>query len=967
MRKRSRFLGALAAVLLLASSSELWAQTTGRIQGQVVDAQGAVVPGVTVTVTSPALQGALTQVSDAEGRFRFPSVPPGRYTVKAELSSFKTFELANLDVPLDQTVTVPVTLQLASVTEAVTVMATTPVIDSTSTVTGIVADSEILARLPVRRDIYSASRLAAGVTDDGVGMTVYGSSGAENQYIIDGLNTTGVELGNKGKNVNMDFIEAVETKTGGLPAEYGRNTGGIVNAITKSGSNVFRGSLFGFTEGGFLRADDSTRDDRPQTTTQVTDTTHLGDVGGTLGGYIVKDRLWFFGSMDYANEGRDVTVIREIASPGSPAVDSVIPVTIKNTLFAGKVTYRLGTGHTLNGSVFGDPTTRTGPIFTISGPASTWDGERKTGATDLVGKYDGILGSKWLLSGQAARHVEKEENFGTGRNIPLSIDTTVNPNALSGGFGFFQDQEFTRDNFKADLTTFFGGHSVKGGIDFEHIKAVNQNFNGGAGQRIYKLRTSADVIYYRHRFYIDDRAPGYVRGDPTSWVFAVPLTSEPDSQNLSWYVQDSWRVGSSLTINGGIRWEGQDVRSRDNESAFKLTDNWAPRIGFVWDVTRNNKSKLYANWGRFFESIPMDINIRAFGGEVSCFCYNFSPDPANFLQDPAAPRAQSLLGGEEPVDPDLKGQYLEEFLVGFDYEVRPSFVVGAKFTRRHLGRVIEDFLIPSEGNYFIANPGSGIGREMAFYDGVHTAPAPEARRESTAFELSASKRFSNNWMFIASAVFSKLEGNYDGTFQTSTGQLDPNINSAFDYADFLVNADGTLSSDRNVQLKFDGAYEFSSGPLTGLNVAPSFRWLAGTPLNAYGYSLAYQNWEYYLVPRGSVGRGPSDWETDVHLSYPIRFGGEKRLSVIATIFNLFNRQSITQHDERYNLISDGECGGIPTDICNGDGGIATTGNSLTPAGSISNPRGTASNPDYLKKGIGFTQPFSLRFGVRFTF
>ncbi len=271
MAKRVRLFGALAAALLLASSAALQAQTTGRIQGQVVDAQGAVIPGVTVTITSPALQGALSQVSEADGRFRFPSVPPGRYSVKAELSSFKTFELANIDVPLDQTVTVPVTLQLASVTAEVIVTGSTPVIDSTSTVTGIVADAEILARLPVRRDIYAASRLAAGVTDDGVGMSVYGSSGAENQYIIDGLNTTGVELGNKGKNVNMDFIDAVETKTGGLPAEYGRNTGGILNAITKSGSNTFRGSLFGFTEGGFLRADDSTRDDRPQTTTQVTD------------------------------------------------------------------------------------------------------------------------------------------------------------------------------------------------------------------------------------------------------------------------------------------------------------------------------------------------------------------------------------------------------------------------------------------------------------------------------------------------------------------------------------------------------------------------------------------------------------------------------------------------------------------------------------------------------------------------
>ena len=971
MIRRGRMVSVvLAALGLLAVSSPLSAQTTGRIQGQILDAQNAVVPGATVTITSPALQGALTEVSDADGRFRFPSVPPGRYSVKAELSNFKTFEQPNVEVSLDRTVTLPIVMQLASVRESVTVTAASPIIDQTSTVTGVIANEELLNRLPVRRDIYAATRFAAGVVDDAVGPTVYGSSGAENQYIIDGLNTTGVELGNKGKQVNMDFIDAVETKTGGLPAEYGRNTGGIVNAITKSGSNVFRGSAFGFAEGGFLQADDSTRDERPETTTQVVDTAHRADFGGTLGGYILKDRLWFFGSVDYADEGRDTTVIRTIASPGSPAVDSVIPATITNTLFAGKLTSRLGGGHTVNFSVYGDPTTREGNIFPIAGPSSTWEGERKTGGTNIVANYNGVFSRNWSVQAIASRHNEKEENFGAGRDIPQQINATVSPNALSGGFGFFQDQKFHRNEYKVDLSTFFGPHSIKGGIDYEQIGAVNNNFNGGAGQRIYRLSTLAGgggTVYYRHRFYVNDRASGYVRTDPATWQIAVPLTSEPDSRNFAWYAQDSWRIGSAFTLNAGIRWEGQDVRSRDKESAFKLSDNWAPRIGFVWDVARNNRSKLYANWGRFFESIPMDINIRAFGGEVQCFCYNFDPNPANIVPDATAPSRSSLLGGEEPVDPNLKGQYLDEFLVGFDYEVRPSLVVGAKFTRRDLGRVIEDFLIPSEGNYFIANPSVGIGSEMAFYDGVHTVAAPEAKRQSTAFEVTASKRFGNNWQFIASMLFSQLEGNYDGTFQASTGQLDPNINSAFDYADFLVNADGKLTNDRNVQLKFDGSYEFSSGAARGLNLGASFRWLAGTPLNAYGYSFGYNNWEYYLVPRGSVGRGPSDWETDLQVSYPIRLGGDRRLNLIADIFNLFNRQAITVYDERYNLISDGHCAGIADAICNGDGGIATTGNSLTPAGSISNPRATATNPDYLKKGIGFTAPFSMRVGVRFQF
>src|SRR5207245_8786913 len=147
-----------------------------------------------------------------------------------------------------------------------------------------------------------------------------------------------------------------------------------------------------------------------------------------------------------------------------------------------------------------------------------------------------------------------------------------------------------------------------------------------------------------------------------------------------------------------------------------------------------------------------------------------------------------------------------------------------------------------------------LGQTMGFDDFVSTAPAPKAQRMADTVEVVGTKRFSHNWQFLASYVWQKLEGNYDGTFQNSTGQLDPNINSAFDYADFLVNAQGLLTAERRHQIKFDGSYQFK-GALDGLNVGLSTYWYSGLPLNAYGYSFAYSNWEYYLAPRGSVGRG----------------------------------------------------------------------------------------------------------------
>ncbi|HTG99665.1 MAG TPA: carboxypeptidase regulatory-like domain-containing protein [Vicinamibacterales bacterium] len=966
-KRRASALLLVAAALLLVPATGAQAQTTGRILGQVLDAQGAALPGATVTVSSPNLQGVQTQVTDSEGNYRFLSLPPGRYTVKVELASFKTAEQPNVDVGLDKTVTLPVTLQLASVTESVTVTAVSSTIDTTSTVTGVNAGADLFERIPLRRDFYAVARVAPGTTEDTVGTVVYGSTGAENQYIIDGLNTTGVEVGDKGKTLNFDFVQEVEVKTGGLPAEYGRMTGGVLNVVTKSGSNTLRGSGFVNTEGGFLQADDDTRDKRPAWTTTVTDIDSRSDFGGELGGPFFRDRLWFFGAYNRTNENRNTTVIRALASPGSPAINSEVPTSIDRDLFAAKLTYRIAEGQTLNGTVMGDPSTRDGAIFTIAGPETTWKGVREFGGTDFVGKYAGVFGSRFLLNGLIARHNESDTWSGAGRDIAQLIDQTVTPTATSGGFGFFQDQDFKRDVYKVDASSYLGAHDVKVGFDTEHVKAVNNNYNGGAGQRIYKLVTGG-VTYYRHRYYINDRAPGYDRSNGATWQIALPLTSEPDSLNTSFYAQDSWKAGAGLTVNAGIRWEGQNVRDRDNVSAFKLTDNWAPRIGFVWDVARNNRSKLYANWGRFYESIPMDINIRSFGGEVSCFCYNFSPSAANILQDPAAPRPQALNGGSvTPVDPDLKGQYIEEWLAGFEYDLGRNFVVGAKYGHRELGRVIEDFLIPEAGEYFIANPGTGVGTEMGFYDGHSTAAAPKAKRTNNAFEVNARKRFSNNWQFLASAVFSKLEGNYDGTYQVSTGQLDPNINSAFDYADFLVNADGKLSNDRLFSLKLDGSYEFSKGGLTGLNLGLSTHLYSGLPLNAYGYSFAYQNWEYYLVPRGSAGRGPKDWETDLQARYPIRISGPRRLVLQADIFNVFNRQAITALDERYNLAEHGGCAGIPEANCNGDNGITTTGNNLIPSFKINDPRATAPNPDYLKKGVLFTQPFSLRVGVRFEF
>jgi outer membrane receptor protein involved in Fe transport len=981
-----KYLPLVLLMFCIASVAMAQTSTSGAIVGRVTDGTSPV-PGVTIELQSPAQQGTKVAVSDSNGEFRFSLLPPGQYTLSASLTGYTPLSQPNISVGLNRTVTLELDMRPSTVTDVITVTASAPVLDTTSNTTGANVTSETIESLPLARDFYAVAQVAPGTSKDAAGTTVYGSTGAENQYIIDGLNTTGVEVGTTAKTLNFDFIQEVQVITGGLPAEYGRVTGGVVNAITKSGGNEFKGDAFAYGAGGTLQSDNSTADARPATTTTVTDVSDEVDFGFNAGGYIVPDRLWFFGAYDRVNETDSHSIIRDLeGAPGSPTPGTALDEDITRDLYAAKLTWQATAGQNLTLSILGDPTDYDGTLgtfFAVAGPPSTYEGKAKTGGNDGILRYSGVFGTAWLVNATAGTHHEEQFISGPGKDLAHYIDQTVaagKPIPVSGGFAFHQDQEFDRDVFKLDVTRYLGRHELKVGADQEQLSALNESWNGGAGQRIYIRRSNSLVsatnpngIYYRHRYYVDDRASGFVRSDPATWTLNVPLTSTPETTNTSAFVQDSWKTTSYFTVNAGLRWEKQELGDRFGDHALVLDDLYAPRLGIIWDVTRNGRSKLFANVGRFYESIPMDINIRAFGGELQAFSYNFSPDPTHYQPDPFfstpdAPTRSSLVGGATPVDPDLKGQYVDEALFGYEYELANNLAVGVQGTYRKLGRVVEDFLDPVSGGYHIANPGVGSGRNMSFYD-YEPAIAPKIERTFKGVQLHARKRFSNHAQLFASYLWSRLEGNYDGLFQASTGQLDPNINSAFDYADFMINSQGLLSNDRTHQFKLYGSYAFDQGMINGLTIGFSTYYASGYPLNAYGYSPGYQNYEFYLAPRGSLGRGPAEYEADLHFGYPIAMG-QTRLNLILDVFNVLDRQAATRVDERYNLSSDADaCAGIPEAICGPGGGIlyAAVGEVPRPSGVLANPRATATNPDFLTGGTQFTQPRSFRLGVRLSF
>jgi hypothetical protein len=976
MKHFMKYLIVVGIVLLLAGGA--YAQTTGTLEGSVVDENGQAVPGATIELSSPAMQGTKVAVAGADGGFRQVLLPPGTYTLRAALQGYATTEQPGIVVGLGKIVTVQVIMR-SSFKEEVIVSGSAPLLDVRSTEISTNVTSDAFLNLPTGRNYINVAQVAPGTSTDDAGTTIYGSSGAENTYYIDGVNTTGVELAQQGKQLNFEFIQEVQVKTGGYMAEFGRSTGGMINVITKSGGNEFSGDVFAYYDDESWRSDvsDENLAISRETRTYVIDSYTRQDFGVNLGGPIVKDRLWFWGGYDRVDDSEDRLVTKDYTTFGGPAQDTIYVQDQTRDLWAAKLTWRIGQNHSLIASAFADPRTTEGPLdaYALAGPETTFMGTLDEGGTDYTAKYEGVLGQNVVIGAQYAKHEELyDPSASPGFSMIWTQDRTYTVGGgtfpVDGGFGFSQLQEFGRDIWKADMALFIndflGDHELKFGVEWEEIDVLSNQYNTGDQRIRVRCKSGTQLTdpatgelagcasggtYYQHEFYVLPEPPGGVN-DPNIGDYMGPFPVTSGADNYTVFLQDAWRISPGLSLNLGIRADQQKMYTSAGETAMDITD-YAPRVGFVWDWSKTGSSKLYGSWGYFYETIPMDMVIRSYGGEISVLTYNRTEDGSNVNCEPESGfRSCRMVGhASTPVDPDLEGQYIEEIVVGADFEVVKDLVVGAKYIWRDLPVVIEDSLGFDQG-YYIGNPGQGLLSGMWDETYTYLYPAPKPERTFTGVELTARKRFSNNWQFIASYLWSEMKGNYDGTFQASTGQLDPNLNSAFDYAEFTLLNDGYLSNDRTHQFKIDGYYSFDFG----LNIGASAYYVTGKPVTAYGYDVTYRNYEYYLSERGAYGRTDDEYEMDLHFGYPIKLGGAE-LNLLLDIFNVLDQQGETDRDMRFNLDQ-------TLDVINYDTGEV---NPLLAGGTTCESLGVEScNPNFNKSNV-FQDPRSIRIGVRLSF
>jgi len=946
---RLRTMAALIVFVLAAVSAAFAQETTGAVRGRIQDPQGLPVPGVTVTVTGG--QGAQTAVTDADGRFNFPFLTPGTYRVRAELQGFKAAEKNNVIVSLGQTVDMPLKMEVGGLTETVDVTAAPTVIDTTSTTTGANIDSETLQRVPVGRRVSDTLYIAPGVSSSGsVGSanpSISGGSGLENQYVIDGVNVTNqgygalgsysIVFGSLGNATPFDFVKEVQVKTGGYEAEFGQSTGGVVNVVTKSGSNELRGSLFGYARPSGLESE-WTQVTSPNGTINIVGT-RVADAGAEGGGPVIKNHLFFFGAIDPSWERRTS------ASPG-PVSD--FPLFAQNpwnrdrrtVSYSAKATWQLTSGHRIDASFFGDPSKGLlGPqrgSALLNQDTSGFSSLTYGGHNQTV-RYDGVLSGNFLIETYFARALN-DINELPAVNTWHTTDRTITPNVITGGIGFFEAGNHSLNNqYAAKATNIFGGHQIKYGVEYDDVTYSNINqrtgptFTTPVGD---KTATGAEIQI------LPDPTFGKIYRVVRANLNSARVTTQ---KYVDFFVQDSWKVTNRLTVNPGLRYE-QEKMNGTLVSDFQLKNNWAPRIGAAYDMTGDGKSKLFGNFGIFYARVPNDLAARALSADAGIGADYFDanltqPIPNGTLAGGKTVHYSIAGAGADSIDPNTKLSYVREFVIGAEREVMPHTTVGVRYINRRIPRVLEDVAnCPMAAydlaatskpcgsvDYILTNPSSStpvnpavIAIDPRFAAVQFASPV----HKYDAVEFTINKRMSDNWAVLASYRWSRLHGNFEGFYRDDNGQSDPGISSLYDFPTndptytsigtalgypgdirFLADPNGILPLDRPHQGKVFGNYQFPFGLNIGLGVNLS----SGKPLTplAPNPNTNYQNGgEIPTGPRGSgiqtvdgfKTRTPFQSQVDLQAAYDLKIGGLRHVAVMADIFNLFNQQTILDYD-----------------------------------------------------------------------
>jgi hypothetical protein len=956
---------ALLAVLFVSARLGQAQERFGGLSGLVTDSSQAAVPGATITITNKQSGAVRSAVSGPDGSYRVPDLEPGRYTVVVELSGFQKVSNDDVLVLLGRTFTLNARLTVGNLSETVNVTAAEKQIDLRSVTVAHNVTAEELDRIPKARTFQGIALAAPGVNSGDIegGFQVHGASGAENAFLVDGVPTNSLIDGRTRQNTVFEYLQEVQVKTSGVNAEYGGALGGVISAVTKSGGDRFTGEGHYYYIGNQLSAGPIERIQLSpvdnQTVFHVQDpkaSDNRNEFGGSIGGPIMKSKLFFFGSVS----PRLVRRTNDYLFSNGVEPGSLVQAQTLTQAF-GKVTYSANR-FVANVSVLATPQRSTGTIAAYRGTGPNFTTSTKAAndpflsqgfalnQTNVSGDMNVFLTPSSFLSFRGGYFADNYADTGISTvtsytymsssvgaaNIPLALQGPINTtNTPRTPINQFDDTK--RGFFNVDYNhtfTALGTHQLKGGAGFQRsTNNVDYSYPGG-----YVFIFWNSVV---------TGANGQ-RGTGTYGYYQVNDLStrgQVGANIIPLYVQDTWSATSRMTLNLGLRTEKENVPSfrpdiQANAFEFSFKEKLAPRLGVSYDVRGDGKLKLSASWGQYFDWTKYELSRGSFGGDIWHRYYrsldtldigslNINNMPGTDLWGSPTGFRDLRATQFDAIDPNTKPMYQTSTTVGMEVQVNPTTVLSVNYVHNNLARTIEDFsaLVNGDNVYTIGNPGEGRNTMYAAaYPATANFPMPKPMRQYDAMEVGLSRRFSKSWFFSANYTLSRLYGNYTGlansdeistpttgfsasTTQQSGGSIartGTNSNSAFDTDSLLWDSHGNLNflgrlpTDRPHVVKLYGAYTFPFGTQVGA----FFYGASGTPMSTV---VIDGQLEPLLVEgRGDMGRTPVLTRTDLLVSHEFGLMGTRKFRLELNVINLFNQKTPLH---LFNFLNKGAPGG----------------------------------------------------------
>jgi hypothetical protein len=901
------------AVLVTLAAAPVYAQgrQSGALSGRLTSADGQPLPGAAITVSSPSLQGQRSAVADVNGVYRLAGLPPGDYVVTFEMSGMTAVE-RRASVSLGGEVTMDQALAMVPVREAVEVRGARPAAVASPAGSFNLRTNET-ALLPAGRTPFLLAELAPGLTDNTPNsnqVTVGGGFAYDNVFLMNGVDINDNVLGQPNALFIEDAIQEVQVLTSGISAEYGRFGGGVVNVITRSGGNALSGAFrLNLTNPSWS---DETPFEKSRLTTRASKLSPTYEA--TVGGPIVRDRLWYFGGARIER----TTTQSSFAQTGTPFTSRN-----ENTRYEGKLTGTLSAGHTLQGSFIDNATNLRQPALPISIDPATFT-TPSTPNRLFAASWRGVLGPRTFATAQYSQKWWKLQNAGgTSSAIVDSPFLTRGTLGVPGGLQFnapYWDSTDPEQRNNRQVTASveqmlgsprLGTHEVKAG--FEHFVSTrvggnSQTSTGYVFQTDYKL--DADN---RPALDADGRLiPRFVPNNSRIQVWLPLRGATIDIATTSLFVNDHWTVNSRLTLDLGLRFEsvGSDatggIQSVDARSLV-------PRVGAAYTLTGDGRTVLLGTYGHYagkYNDVQFSRNTNVGNadrftgqyvgpaGEGRSFAEGFNP--ANYVP----------IGGTFPTanvffDDNLKSPMTREVTFGVAREFDRGWA-RATYVRRHATDFVEDFITVDGGTTTINRNGlSGV------FDNSVYRNTDLAERRYQGLELQSSYR---PWRNLTLNAHWTVQLENDGNFEGESANNPASASFIGDYPEILV-ADrsfpgGRLDDFQRHKVRVWASYGLDLHRFGRLDVAPLYRVSSGrtyslvAPAVALSAQQAALNPGYARLPASQPiffgARGSEFFEGaqlfDLAVTYGVPVWHSVRPWVKMEILNVFNNQKLLTWD-----------------------------------------------------------------------